>query len=766
MLSRFIFLCLLASATPIFAQQPYAPGTPEPVSEMARLELPATFESAPPPELPASVSRDTEGRTTVRAIRLLAPLRVDGNLDEDIYRTVTPISDYIQAEPQPGAPATEKTEAWISFDEENIYVSVRASESQPERMIVNEMRRDSSSVWQNENFQFSFDTFYDRRNSVMFQFNPIGGRMDGQVTNESSLNTDWNPIWRLSVHRVEGGWTAEAAVPFKSLRFKPGQTQIWGFQARRINRWKNETSYLTNLPPGSSLNGYTRVSRYATMVGLEVPSGSRALDLKPYVTSNSTTDLTATPAVRNRIGKDFGFDAKYGVTQNLTADFTYNTDFAQVEADEQQVNLTRFNLFFPEKREFFLENQGLFNFAVSGGGNFNNLQNDTPSLFYSRSIGLDGGRQVPLDVGGRMSGRVGAYSVGLMNIQSGEVNALGIPSANFGVARIKRDILRRSSVGLLYTRRAPQGQGAGETYGVDGSLAFFQNLYINTYWARAHTPGVNTDDTSYRGQLNYNGDRYAMQIERLAVGDNFTPQMGFVRRDNFTKDRVFLRFSPRPKRMKAVRKFTYLVSANYFENGAGQKESLERNFEFSAEFQTSDKIQFQWEPNFELLTAPFEIAKGVTIPQGGYDIGTFTAQLQIGQQRMASGTWSLETGSFYGGTRTALAYTTGRVKMGQHLAVEPGLSINRVALPWGDFTAQLISARTTYAVTPLMFVSSLMQYNSSNNSLSTNVRLRWEYQPGSELFVVYDDSRDTLRPGLPGLQNRAIVFKINRLFRF
>lgn len=772
MVKRFIplfFLVFLALAPPAFAQQAptAAPRATATTSTIASLDLPASFDGAPPPELPASVSRDAEGRTTVRAIRLSAPLKVDGNLDEDLYRTVTPISGYIQAEPQPGAPATEKTEVWISFDRDNIYVSVRASESEPDRMIINEMRRDSFNLFQNENFMFAFDTFYDRRNSVLFQFNPIGGRLDGQITNESAFNTDWNPIWRLAVHRVAGGWTGEAAVPFKSLRFQPGQAQIWGFQARRINRWKNETSYLTDLPPGVGFNGQNRVSRYAAMVGLEVPSGSRALDLKPYVTSNATTDVTATPKMDNRISKAFGFDAKYGVTQNLTADFTVNTDFAQVEADEQQLNLTRFGLSFPEKREFFLENQGLFSFANTGGTREDGtvFQSDTPTLFYSRSIGLDEGRQVPLDAGGRLSGRMGRYSIGLLNIQSGDVQGLGISSANVGVARVRRDILRRSSVGALYTRRAPAGQGAGEAYGLDAAFAFYQNLYVNTYWARTQTPGVSGDDTSYRTQMFYNGDRYTFNLERLAVGDNFTPQVGFLRRDNFRKDHVVLRFSPRPKRMKAIRKFRYQASASYYENGAGTRESLERNLEFAIEFQTSDKIQFQWEPNFELLPGPFAIATGVTIPQGGYDNGTFTAQFQVGQQRKASGTWNLETGSFYGGRRTALIYTNGRVKASQRLAIEPGLSINRVSLPWGDFTAKLVSARTTFTVTPVMFVSGLVQYNSGNSSFSTNMRLRWEYQPGSELFLVYNDSRDTLRPGFPGLQNRAIVLKINRLFR-
>ena len=779
---RLVLPLLVLAASPLFAQAPPA-GTAQPggtappagitpsvavAAPAAGLLLPANFTGAPPPELPATVSRGSDGQITVRAVRLTAPLQVDGNLDEDIYRSVTPVSDFIQDEPQTGAPATEKTEAWISFDTDNIYVSMRASESQPERMIVSEMRRDSISVFQNENFQVVFDTFHDRRNGVAFQFNPIGGRMDGQISNESQYNNDWNPIWRLQVRRQANGWTAEAAIPFKSLRYTPGRGQVWGVQLRRINRWKNERSYLTSLPPGLGDTGFQRVSRYATLVGLEVPAGSRALDIKPYVTSNISTDLTASPQLRNDLGKDFGFDVKYGVTQNLAADFTYNTDFAQVEADEQQVNLTRFSLFFPEKRDFFLENQGLFQFAQTLGGN-NNATSETPTLFYSRRIGLDSGRQVPLDVGGRLSGRIGRYSLGLLNIQTGDVDKFGIPGSNFGVARIRRDLFRRSSVGALYTRRSVHAHGLGdaETMGVDGSFAFFQNLFINTYWAQTKTPRSGDDDTSYRTQVYYNGDRYAVQAERLAVGGDFDPQVGFMRRQAFHKLRSMLRFSPRPRtRFRAVRKFNYQTSIEYFTNSQNTFESRERIGEFWAEFQNSDRFEVVYEDQSERLVRGFEIARGVTIPRGEYHYGTLKTEYQFGQQRPLSGTVSLGVGPFYGGNRTTVGFSGGRVRVSQRLSVEPAVSINRVTLPYGDFTAKLVSSRATYTFTPLMFVSGLVQYNSSNNVVGANVRLRWEYQPGSELFVVYNDSRDTQFGGLPDLQNRALVVKVNRLFRF
>ena len=771
-------LAALAVAMPSYAQQAATVEAVGTVASLADVTLPPGFAGAAPPTLPETVSRNDEGHTTVRIVRLSAPLRIDGNLDEDLYRHVLPISDFIQVEPEHGARGTEKTEVWLSFDSENIYISLRASESQPERMIVNEMRRDSFNLFQNENFQFCFDTFFDHRNSVSFQFNPIGGRMDGQVTNESQFNGDWNPIWRLQVRRTSDGWTAEAAVPFKSLRYRPGSAQVWGFQARRINRWKNETSYLTKLPANTSNNGHQRVSEYATMVGLEVPGGTRTLDIKPYVTSDLTTDKMASPALNNELGRDAGFDLKYSVTQNLTADVTYNTDFAQVEADDQQVNLTRFNLFFPEKREFFLENQGMFSFGQNQNANNNNNNSEVPTLFYSRRIGLDdhgdGPIEVPIDVGGRLSGRVGAFTVGVLNIRAGEASRFGTPATDFTVTRVKRDILRRSSVGAIYTRRsiAVGGTDAAESYGIDNNLAFFENLYFNNFIARTQTPGVHDGDLSYRGQMNYNADRYGANLERLHVGEHFNPQIGFMRRQDFTKSRAAFRFSPRPKHhFKSVRKFEYQGSIEVFDNHLGQMETRERKGEFRVEFQSSDRLNVEYTNGYELLTEPFELAKNaassVIIPIGGYNVSETRVAYQLGQQRRMSGTAFVETGPFYGGTRTSIGYNSGRVNLTQQLAVEPSLQVNRVELPYGDFVSKLVGTRTTYTISPLMFVSGLVQFNSSNSSFSTNVRLRWEYQPGSELFVVFNEGRDTLQPrSFAELQNRSVVVKVNRLFRF
>ena len=559
----------------------------------------------------------------------------------------------------------------------------------------------------------------------------------------------------------------EAAIPFRSLRYRPGQEQIWGFNVLRNNRWKNEITFLTPIPPvkGPGL-GIMMMSAAATVYGLEAPAGSRNLELKPFAITDLTSDRTATPPVSNDLTGDLGLDVKYGITRNLVADLTVNTDFAQVEADEQQVNLTRFSLFFPEKREFFLENQGTFAFGGAGANLFSGDPN-TPILFYSRRIGLDQGREVPLDVGGRLTGRVGAFSVGVLNIRTGDEPVSGARPTNFSVVRVKRDLLRRSSIGAIFTRRsrAIQGAGSNESYGLDGTFAFYDNVLVNTYWAKTRTRGFE-DDVSYRAQFDYAADRYGLQVERLVVGTDFNPEVGFLRRDDFERSFGSVRFSPRPRSIAAIRKVSYSARLDYITDRAGVLETREAQGRFGIEFESSDNVDVTHTRSYELLTEPFPIAPDVTIPIGGYNFQNMRASVRFGQQRRISGALSAQHGGFLSGDRTSVGFRSGRVEITPQLSVEPGVSVNWIDLPEGRFSTRLVTARTTYTVTPLMFVSALVQVNSSNDSLGANIRIRWEYQPGSELFAVYNEQRDTLDPGFPALANRAFIVKINRLFNF
>ena len=769
------------SAGSVAVRESSAVGTAAPVvsagsSGSAGFAMPPTIIHGPPPPIaPEVINRDAEGRATLRAIRLDAPLQLDGQLDERVYFTVPPVTDFIQQEPDEGAPARDQTEVWVMFDRDTFYVAARCWSTDPERIVANEMKRDSYNMFGNETFSVVLDTYYDRRNGFNFITNALGALFDATITNERTPNLDWNAVWDVRAGRFEQGWTLEMAIPFKSLRYRTGPSQIWGINFQRNVASTNETSFLTPIPAALAFQGMFRFSSAPTLVGVEVPESGTRLEVKPYAISDVTTDLNATPRLSNQPGGDFGVDVKYGVTQGLTADLTYNTDFAQVEVDEQQVNLTRFSLFFPEKREFFLEGQGIFDFGggFRGGPTAYYFRGErfggaAPVLFFSRRIGLNEGRTVPIQGGGRLTGKVGPYSIGLLDVQTGDEAVSGTAPTNFAVARLKRDVLRRSAVGALFTGRsvAVEAPGASYTYGVDGVFSFYDNLNINTYLARTRTPGRRGDDASYQTQLEYSGDRWGFVLDRLGVGANFNPEVGFLRRDDFRRSFGSFRFSPRPRSIAAVRKFLFEGSLDYIADGAGLLETRLQQGIFGIEFENGDRFFGGATDNYEFLKEPFDIHKDVTIPVGGYSFTTARVVYALGQQRVVSGGLTFDRGQFFGGEWTSVGYFRGRVNLSPQLSVEPSVSFNWIELPQGAFTTELVAARAIYTLTPRMFVAALLQYNSGADSLGTNIRLRWEYQPGSELFVVYTDERDTLTPRFPGLQNRAFVVKFNRLFRF
>ncbi len=737
-------------------------------------------EGPPPPPAPAVISRDGTGNATVRAIRLSEPLRVDGVLDESFYQETPSISDFIQSLPVEGGEPSERTEAWIAFDDTDVYVSARVWDSAPEsEWVANEMRRDTNQLRQNDTFGVMFDTFYDRRNGVMFYTNPLGALAEFAITNEGNPNTDWNPIWDVRTGRFDGGWTVEMRIPFKSLRYRPGREQVWGVQLRRAIRRRNEWNYLTLIPlsaSGGGAGGAFRVSRAGTLVGIEAPPASRLVEVKPYGIAGVTTNLAVTPEVRDDFDYDAGLDLKVGITENLTADFTYNTDFAQVEVDEQQVNLTRFNLFFPEKREFFLEGRGIFDFAPSpsgfggpgGGGGFGG-GGVVPTMFFSRRIGLQAGTPVPILGGGRVTGKVGSFDVGALNIQTDDLDPIGARSTNFTVLRLRRDTFARSSIGVLFQNRSRSlvSTGGNQAYGVDGSFSFLDDFNFVGYLATTRTDGLTGSDDSYQANSAYNGDLFGAQLGHLFVGEHFNPEIGFLRRKGFRQTQASARYSPRPASIDWIRQFRFQTGIDYLENHPGGfVETREWSAAFQTELENSDRFNVDFTETYENLQVPFNIATGVAIPAGRYTFRDVQVSYNFGLQRPYSGDLSIRRGSFFDGTRTTIGFQRARIEILPQLSLEPNLSFNWVELPWGDFTQHVGSTRVSYSFSPRLFLSGLLQYSSLNDAISANLRLRWEYAPGSEIFIVYTEERDTdVFDRFSALSNRALVIKVNRLLR-
>ena len=731
--------------------------------------LPAVPADVPPaPSFPDVITRDAAGNATIRAIRLDSPLDLDGELSEPVYGQIPPLTGFIQSLPDEGRPATELTEAWILYDDDNVYVSARVHEEVPEdQWTANEMRRDATGVSTNDNFGLVFDTYYDRRNGYFFYTNPLGAMVDVQVTNEGSPNFDWNPVWDVRTGRFSGGWTAEIRIPFKSIRYSPGTSQLWGVQLRRAIRRKNEWSHLTLVSrqaAGDGRMGIIRMSRAATLVGIEAPSSGVNIDVKPYGIGSLTTDRSV--GVNDEWEGDGGVDLKWGVTQNLAADFTYNTDFAQVEVDEQQVNLTRFSLFFPEKREFFLESRGIFDFPASGVGG--GRGGTAPTLFFSRRIGLLGRTPVPIIGGGRVTGKVGPFDIGALDIATEDVGDIGAVMTNFTVLRLRADILERSNIGALYTRRSRSlsAPGASETYGGDVAFSLFQDWYLSGYFARTRTPAVDSLDVSYQGRFSYDGDGAGFSASHLLVEDEFNPEVGFVRRWGFRQSQASARLSPRPEFMGSIRQVRLQGDVDYIESAeGGYVESREIGGTFAVEMEMGDQVSVDYTNSYENLIMD-ETISGATIPAGRHSFNAVRASYTFGPQRFFSGNLSARYGEWFNGHLTSAGFSRGRIEVTQQLSLEPSVSFNRVELPAESFDTWLAVTRVNYTFSPRMFVSALVQYNSSNDSFSANARLRWEYSPGSEIFLVYTEERDTYDfQRFPILQNRGLVLKVTRLLR-
>ena len=717
------------------------------------------------PELvpPAVVARDDAGNVTIRAIRLAEPLVLDGRLDDPLYNETDSITDFVQQEPFEREPATDKTEVWVAYDDDAVYVGARLWESDPSKRVMSDMRRDTANLYNNDHFAVLLDTFYDRRNGYIFYANAQGGMSDAQVTNENA-STDWNTIWETKAANFDGGWTIEFRIPFRSIRFQE-DSRIWGINFRRMVRSKTEVSFLTHIPASYGRNGLYRTSSAATLVGIEAPGTLRNIDVKGYALGSALTNRTAAGGLSDHGNGEFGADVKWGVTQSYVADFTYNTDFAQVEDDEQQVNLTRFSLLFPEKREFFMEGSQFFSFGLQGTG----YNADLPTIFFSRRIGLENGGAVPIVGGGRLLGRSGPYRVGALTMRTGDAPALNAVATDFSVVRVQREILRRSRIGVIGTRRAPSSSGAGThnyAYGADAVFQFFENVSFTEYVAKTDTPGRTGNDLSYRSRFAWNPDRWGIDAEHVFAGKDFNPEVGYIRRpEGFRRTHGKFEFSPRPKNIPGVRKLTYAAEVDYFTDPSGKKvESRDQQGTFRVDRTSGDVMQIDVTRTFEGVDAAFAVTKKVGVPVGGYDFTQVRGSYTFGPQRKVSGTAAARYGGFYDGTLHELIWRS-RVEFSPQLYAEPTVSWNRIDVPWGKGNTNLVSSRLTYTMSPRMFVSALVQYQSRTDSMSTNARFRWEYRPGSELFMVYSDGRTTLTRGVPDLQNRSFVVKVTRLFQ-
>ena len=717
------------------------------------------------------------------AVRVPSAPTIDGHvLDDPAWAAIPPVTGFSQTTPEEGQPASERTEVRITYLNDTLYVGVVLYDSDPSTIIVSDSRRDSP-LTETDSFQIILDTYLDQQNGFVFGTNPSGLEYDGQVTNEGQgsggfgggggrggvrgggggrqqrgagrgFNLNWDGSWEVQTQISEIGWSAEFAIPFRTLRYPNGTAQIWGLNFQRNIRRRNETAFWAPLPRQYNLY---RLSLAGQLTGLQVPA-QRNLKIVPYLLGDAVhSDIAnnGTPLLG-----DAGVDLKYSITPSLTFDATYNTDFAQVEVDDQQINLDRFNLFFPEKRPFFLENAGLFGVGSSGSA----------ELFFSRRIGIGpGGVVIPILGGGRLSGQVGGnLNVGLLSMQTEGIEGVA-PSNNFTVARVRKDLANRSNVGAIFVNRQASGDLAGvddynRTVGVDGRWGIGQNTTMTGFAARTETPDLTGNEHAYSLGYAYNSQAWRLNYTYTEVGENFNPEVGFLRRRGFRSVSAFtfytFRLSPEaPLKLHEIRPH---VIWNSFWDFDGFQETSRAHIDSHWEFKGGAEIHTGMNLTTEGVSTAFEIFPGVIVPPGTYDHREAAIVAMSNQGAALSGQVRITAGGFFGGDRLAISPSV-RLRVGEAFNTEVGLSRNDIDLPFGAFVTNLIISRTSYSFTPRVFIQSLIQYNDRDDLWSANLRFGVLGQANTGLFLVYNDTRG-LNGLTPETAGRSLTLKYSHLF--
>ncbi len=707
-----------------------------------------------------------DGRQTVSAVETRAPITLDGALDEEVWRTAEPATGFLQAEPHEGQAASERTEVRLAFDRDALYIGVICHDTDPSGIIVNDIRKDFVAGEQ-DTFEVILDTFADRRNGFVFVTNAAGAKSDTQIANEGrDVNTSWDGVWTVATKRDAGGWSAEIRIPFKTLRFERGADRVWGVNFSRRIRRKNEIDYWSPVPRVYNLY---RAGLAGTLTGLADASQGRNLRVKPWIAANSTRPVAGAAF---DAGAHAGLDVKYGVTPSLTLDVTAKPDFAQAEADEQQVNLTQFSLYYPEKREFFLENSGTFYFGdIPRESRIGNNRFSAPEeemlLFFSRRIGLTSGQAIPIDAGARLTGRAGAYGVGLMTIQTDPEGRA--PGDNYTVLRGRRDVLGTSDVGAIFLSRQSTSSGDyNRVYGADANFRFFRALSLNGFLAKSETPGVASGQLSGKGSIVWNNNILHTQYSLLSVGDHFRDDIGFVKRTGIRKHFADFGIRPRPASLRqyGIRELHPHTRYNIYTDQSNVKVTHTNHVAMSVFFDNGAIVEYAWNPRFERILTPFKIRPDQSFQAGQYGWNEYQLLVETNHSKMVSASLDLTTGGFWSGTQRSAKLGV-IVRPSYHLSLDLALQRNDIALPFPmhAFVTNLITSRIGYAFSTRTFLDTLLQYNTDLKQFSTNLRFDLIHRPLSDLFVVYNEQRLTEQP-TPVNTGRGLIVKYTHMLAF
>jgi hypothetical protein len=714
----------------------------------------ATVQSAP--QRPSQ----NAGTPRIQVLRVTEPIKIDGKLDEEVWSQAEIAGEFRQQEPNEGTPATEKTEVRVLFDEKNLYIGIHAFDSEPAHINARELVRDAGFS-NDDKVEILLDTYHDRRNAYRFAVNPLGTQQDALITDEGrDVNLSWDAPW-VSAGRIdESGWTVEIAIPLTTLRFIEGSS-AWGLNLARIVRRKTEEDLWTSWQRSFGLE---RVSQAGELTGVEEIKRRRLVEIKPYASGGwrEGARLIGQPGFDAGAQAKVGLEvARIGITPSLTAEFTANPDFGQAEVDNQVVNLSRFSVFFPEKRDFFLENAGVFLFGRA----------EANQLFFSRRIGLtDNGAPVPIDYGAKLTGKVGHYNLGFLQVQTRKLgnsaSGFGIPRQHFTVARIKRDILKRSFIGAMFVNRqgatssgaTPYNRGAG----IDAEFNLTDHYLVKAFLMGTATPGVRSSFVSARIDSRFENNLWRFITVYEDIGRNFNPEVGFVERNAIHQYFGQLAYKPRPRFIPHVRQMEFETQVEYYTDRRGKLATKQIELSWETEFKNSSDFFFRpIEDVTDVLNTPFEIRPGITIPVGTYHFNrpqvSFTSDSS--KKLILSGRY--KWGDFYSGKRDDISGGL-TFRPSEHFLFDLTDSFNNVRLTQGNFTTNLIAGRVNYNFSRKLLTSALMQLNSAARISTINVRLRYIYRPNSDLFIIYNQTTGV------GLERPSYSFqvKLTRDFTF
>ena len=694
---------------------------------------------------------------------------IDGDvLNDPAWESIPAITTFTQKTPDEGEPISERTVVKIMYSEKYFFLSVVAFDNDPNKIVISDTRRDAS-LNNSDSFSFIIDTFKDYQTGYLFGTNPSGIEYDAQITgggeggsisqrfsmgNGSGFNINWDAVWEVKTTKGDYGWSAEFSIPFKTLKYKNDKDQSWGINFERVIARKKEESHWSPISRQFTMN---RLISAGTLTDINVPN-SKNIKIMPYGLGQNNKNTGETSSTSN--DQSFGIDAKVSVGSSMNLDLTYNTDFAQVEADEQQINLDRFSLFFPEKRAFFLENAGLFSVGSGGGRSGPDIE-----MFFSRRIGVGSeGTSVPIIGGGRLTGTFTGMKVGILSMLTDEVKDV-TDKNNYSVLRLKKELPNRTHVGGMYTALDHGGQNGylNQSYAIDAQLGIGELSKIVAFAGFTRTPDLNNDSAyAYRIEAARDTKQISSSISYAEVGANFNPEMGYLQRENYRKwsARVFTRF--RPENKYGILELRPHVDFKGYWKLNGFQESGKWHIDNHLEFRSGFEIHTGMNLVKEGVLESFEISDGVSVSKGTYNDKEIQIMIMTNNAKPMSFSSMNRLGGFFGGDRLSMTPTM-RIRYKDRFTSEFSSNYNQVTMPDGKFTTNLIRARLTYAFTPKIYIQSLLQYNNQSDIWSMNWRFIWQQSAATGLYIVYNQTQDY--DGIPiASSTKSFVVKYSYLF--